>query len=489
MSLARRSILSSSYTILSSGVQTVILIFRSILLARLLSPEVFGAYSFAASFVLVSRPIPNFGMSAALVHRASESEGELPLRVHFTLSLSFNIIWVVLISLIGSFFIQTSDRWVLVLLAATQFIDNISQTGNAILIRNVTFQRIAIIDLLTVIFATVASLWLAVAGAGIWSLVITDIVAAVLLFGGLHLFRPVWRIRFGWSTNIARYLIGFGRPNLFASLLSQALDKFDDIWSGYFLGKTALGYYSRAYAFATYPRKILANPVSSVASGTYAELKNQPKRLSQAFFRVNALLLRSGFLLAGLLALVAPEFIRLVLGVKWLPMLTAFRLMLIYTMLDPLKLTISNLFVAVGKPEITLRARTIQLVVLISCLFLFGFRFGIAGVAAAVDLMLIIGIIILLHQSKKFVQYSIRRLFAIPTFALFAGMVLARGALLIPGVLGSPWRTGIVKTFVFMVIYFGILILLERNEIGLMVKILKRSRTADDSDSFSSIEH
>ena len=36
---------------------------------------------------------------------------------------------------------------------------------------------------------------------------------------------------------------------------------------------------------------------------------------------------------AVLLALVAPEFIRLALGAKWLPMLTAFRLMLVFTLL------------------------------------------------------------------------------------------------------------------------------------------------------------
>ncbi len=92
MSIAQRSIRSSMYTLGASGINTVIQLFRSILLARMIAPEVFGIYSFAASFVLITSSIPNFGMSSALLHRAPESEGEQPLRVHFTILLIFNIL-------------------------------------------------------------------------------------------------------------------------------------------------------------------------------------------------------------------------------------------------------------------------------------------------------------------------------------------------------------------------------------------------------------
>ena len=65
--------------------------------------------------------------------------------------------------------------------------------------------------------------------------------------------------------------------------------------------------------------------------------------------------------MAGLLALIAPEFIYLVIGRQWLPMLDAFRLMLLFTLLDPIRGTLANLFIAVGKPEKVLWARLAQL--------------------------------------------------------------------------------------------------------------------------------
>jgi PST family polysaccharide transporter len=269
-----------------------------------------------------------------------------------------------------------------------------------------------------------------------------------------------------------RYFLRFGSRSFIAATLQYALDRVDDLWVGSYLGDTAMGLYSRAYTFATYPRRILAAPLNTVSVGTYAELKAARKRLSQAFFRINAFLVRSGFLAAGLFALVAPEFIRLLLGVKWLPMLSAFRLMLAYTMFDPLKLTVANALVAVGKPERIARARFAQLAVLVTGLFLMGPSLGIAGVALAVDGMLVVGIVVLLWEVRRYVDFSLTRLFGAPGLALGIGMIMARGAIMLPGVLGSDWRTGSVKGAVFLAVYTGILLVLERRHLLKMVRFL-----------------
>jgi PST family polysaccharide transporter len=292
-------------------------------------------------------------------------------------------------------------------------------------------------------------------------------------------------VHLGWSPTIARYLLDFGYRTFLGSLVSQALDYIDNLWTGQFLGETALGYYSRAYTFSSYPRKVLANPINSVASGTYAELKDNPKQLSQAFFRANALLVRTGFMMAGLLALVAPEFIYLVIGKQWLPMLDAFRLMLLFTLLDPIRSTLASLYIAVGRPEKVLWARLAQLGVLTSGLFIFGKLWGISGVAIAVNLMILIGIIILLWQARTYVQFSVLRLFGAPALALIVGMVISRLVIEIPGILGSYWRTGGVKAFVFSFIYLIIIFAIEHKELPMLLNyakiILPKKRTPPES--------
>jgi O-antigen/teichoic acid export membrane protein len=216
---------------------------------------------------------------------------------------------------------------------------------------------------------------------------------------------------------------------------------------------------------------ILATPINLVAGGTYAELKEDGLRLSKAFFRTNAFLVRTGFLLAGIFALVSREFIILALGDKWLPMLAPFRLMLIFTMFDPMKMTIADLFVAVGRPEKIVRARIIQLIVMVGGLLLLAPTLGITGVALAVDVMLVVGIGLLLWQAREFVQFSVRQLFLIPALALAvslsAGFLIARA----PFVPDSHWVTALVKLAVFVPVYGGFFVMLEWRQTKRMVEI------------------
>ena len=480
MSIAQRTIRSTAYNVTSSLAQTVIQFGRSIVLARLLAPEVFGIYAFAGSWVVATRSLSYFGLGGALLHRARESEGELALRVHFTLSLGFSIAWAVGLAALGPWIVpDTMSRealWALWILIAADFVDQLTFTARTALIKRVVFRRIALMNISTTVIATATAIVLAWQGFGIWSLVATDIVGALILIIGFYTYRPVWRPRLGWSKDIVRYFLSFGRRTFLAGVLFQALDRIDDLWTGFFLGETPLGFYSRAYRFATYPRSILASPLNSVAAGTYAELKDKPKRLSQAFFRINAFLVRSAFLLAGLLALVAPEFIRLALGAKWLPMLTAFRLMLVFTLLDPIQVTIANLFVAVGYPEKTVRTRLGQVIILVIGLFILGPVWGIEGVALAVDAMLLAGIALLLWQARAYVQFSIVRLFAAPTLALLGGGAATLAVLQIPNVQISPWYTAAVKIVVFPLLYLAILLIVERDELPTMVDMLKQLR-------------
>ncbi len=485
MSLARRSVRSAGYTIAASGVQAVIQFVRLIMLARLLTPEQFGIYAYANAIVIVTRALPGFGMGAALIHRSSYSEDESIYRVHFTLSVLFNALWVLGLGLGSLWFLkpQTHLVFLSVLLATALF--NLSGTPDAILRRKVDFRRTSLISIVNTLFGSAAALWLAWRGAGVWSLVATDIITALVTIGGFYLIRPVWKPQFGWKRETAGYLLDFGRRNVLSILLLQALDRVDDLWTGAVLGNTALGFYSRAYTFATYPRKLLATPINQVATSTYAALKGQPRRLSQAFFRVNAFLIRTGFLFAGLLFLLIPEFIHYVIGDKWLPMMFTFRLMLIYTLLDPIKITVGNVFLAMGEPEKIVQARAWQMVVLLVGLFILGPLWGINGVALAADIMLFFGLGSLLREVRVHVQFSLRALFGVPLLALGAGLGLTTALHLAMPDQTAAWLQAALKGSGFALVYLLVLLSLEyptmKKMFSLGMAILHRQTSAEDS--------
>jgi len=477
MNLAQRSVRSSAYNIGSSVFQTAIAFVRSIILLRLLPPEVFGTYRFMSSFIFWTAALPMFGMGGALVHHARESEGEGALRIHFTLTLLFNIVWAVVLGVFGLFIIQDAqNRWGFLIIIISRFLVNLTQTARSRLIRKVAFRRIAFLNMLASILAVLFVVFLAWKGYGIWSLVSSDLIQAATLVLGLYVISPVWQPRLGWAKETVQYFLDFGRRNFLNQPLLRTLDRLDDLWVGFFLGVEALGFYSRAYRLASYPGNILATPLGSVATGTYAELKDAPKRLSQAFFRINAFLVRTGFLIGGLLTLVAPEFIIIVAGENWLPMVNVFRLMLIFTLLNPLKQTIAGLFMAVGKPEIVTKTRLVQLGVLIIALFAFGFFWGIAGVALAVDLMVIVGVGIMFHKAGEYVRISVPKLFLKPVFTLIISISVAYSVSNYFGPYASDWISAGIKTLLFVGVYLGLLLALEYNDLPLLLLIFRRLR-------------
>ncbi|MBN1260734.1 MAG: oligosaccharide flippase family protein [Anaerolineae bacterium] len=473
-SLVRRTLSSISWNFMANMVQLVMGFTRTTLLARMLPVEIFGVYSMAHSWVTLSSMLPNFGMGGAFIHRAPETEDEEhTARTHFTLQMLFTAIWTILMAAGSWIFAESDLQTALLALTAYFAVMQFVHTPRLILARRVEHRRLALIGVVDTTLSTAAALALAMRGETLWALLASNIVAFSVNVLFLYVWRPIWRPRFNWSPQTMRYFLGYGVRNVMSDALLRALDRFDDLWTGLFLGETPLGYYSRAYAFATYPRQLLAVPVNLVTGGAYAELKGDRKRLSQAFVRVNGLLTWTGFLLAGGLWLVSPEFVRIVLGEKWLPMLQAFRLMLVYTLFDPIKITISSLFMAMGEPGKNLQIRGIQLMVLVAGLFLLGPAFGIAGVALAVDVMLVVGIVLFLRRARTHVDFSWSKLFVGPVislvFGLFAGIFAGR----IPIVTGSDWASAGAKLAAFSVIYVATLVLLQRKDFESMAAFVR----------------
>ncbi len=387
------------------------------------------------------------------------------------------VIWVGLtllgLSLLG-WLRDPNMRTAYLLILSTEAAGQLINPLRSVLIRKVEHQRLAVIDTIDITLTAIITSIMALLGSTLWALLTANVIEMAVNFFMLFIWRPVWKPRLSWSRSTVRYFLGFGGTNLLAGGLQRGLDRLDDIWTGVYLGAQALGFYSRAYKFAKYPSVFLAAPVNTVADGTYAELKGDRANLSLAFMRSNALMVRTGFYMSALLSLMAPEFILIIMGARWLPILSAFRLMLIFTLFDPMKQTIASLFNAVGQPMTVVKVRSFQLVVMIAGMYLMGNGMGIAGVALAVDVMLVLGIGIVLHLARKYVDFSLKDLFLTPLLAVAVGMGLTLGVeALLPKIV-SPVLSAAVDFALFSVSYGVILLLFDRQNMKDMAFLLNK---------------
>ena len=476
--LARRSIDSVKWNFISNILYNAVYLAQTIILARLLPVEAFGIYAGAGAIVVMANGFSTFGIASAFIHRCKETEDiEQAAAVHFTLQTILSAVWIILILLIGFLFLDRSEPGLFTafsVLAVTTVVKNFASTPRLILNRQIRFQRYSVISVIDAVITFISAVLLAVLKQPIWALLATNISNAILQIVLLFFWRPVWKPRFLWKTDVVKYFLSFGSKHLAGGLLLDVLDRGDDYWTKNYLGVDPLGYYSRAYALAKVPANIISTPIFSVAMSTYAELKEDRKGLSQAFFETNALLIRMGFLFVGILALIAPEFIRILLGEKWMPMVFTFQLMLPFTMFDPLKQLMASVFIAVGKPGTTVQIRTIQVFVLIGFLFLLGPTFGIEGVAVAVDVMMVVGIILILFWARKYVDLYLGPMFLAPGIALFAGLAAGYVVDHFFFMNMNAWVLMIGKSFIIGCVYCLTLWLFERERIFYMVKLLKK---------------
>jgi len=309
-------------------------------------------------------------------------------------------------------------------LSVIEVIKALASTPLTLLMRRMQFRRLAIIDILSSLSMLLAAVYLAANNFEVWSIVLGEQLTGALVAAlGVWLVNPPWRPFLSFSRQAARSYLSFGKHIMLSLLLDTFLDKFDDFWTASYLGSAAAGFYSKAYEFARYPRRVIIAPLQTVFYAGFSRLKSDQQGLSTAFFQIFAFIVRIGFLVSLILVIAAPEIILLLLTSRWLPMLVAFQLMVVYTLLDPLFLTVSNLLMAVGQPQLITRIKAVQMVAFVPLVILFAYLGGINGVAVVADLMLVLGTLLILWSARKFVEVPFRRIFAAPTLSLLAGLL------------------------------------------------------------------
>ncbi|HEY63974.1 MAG TPA: oligosaccharide flippase family protein [Caldilineae bacterium] len=463
--VAVRAVRGSLYSVGASMVTLVLGITRSILLARLLLPEHFGVVALALFYLGLASRLRGFGLNMALIHR--QEVDETFLRTLFTLRIGLDLATSGLLLMVAPFLQRMYPQMpglgsVIAVLIVAYILSDLSSLQETLLRKRLAFSYLAWMDILASAVMTLVAPYLAWRGWGIWALVAERLsglgMRFLLSWGPFRLWRP----RFGWDREVVRWLWRYGRPSWVAANLTYLLDTFDDFWVGTALGKTPLGYYAKAYEFARYPRRVFANPLVTVFGPVFARVQDKRVELSRAFYRSALVILRTGFLIAGVFGLAMPEFIHYVIGEKWWPMLWTFRLMLVYIVLDPILMLIGNLLFATGRPDAMRDARIVQTVFFIPAVIVGASLAGINGVAVAADAMLLVGGWRLYRPLREMVDFSWRRLVVHPCVAMTLAWTVGFG---LEQTFPDPsWQALLLKTGVFLSIFGGFLLISERED-------------------------
>jgi PST family polysaccharide transporter len=353
----------------------------TIFLARLLTPEDYGIWTSAAVYVGIVALLSEFGIGASVVmlrdltrQQIAQINGLAVLAGFGAMALS-----LVLASPIAAFYRTPVVAPLISAISIVFVISAFRIVPVAILQRDLHFRFLALADLVRSIVMSVVLIAFALAGFGFWIFPI-GVLAGEVVWTGLALVarrHPISWPRLGRI----RHAIQFSSDIVLSRLSWYGYSNADFLIAGRLLGPTALGSYGMAWNMASVPVDKINSIIMGVTPAVFSAVQDRKVELRRYVTALTGSISMLAFP-AGLgLALVADDFVRVVLGPEWTAAVGPIRVLAIYATVRSLTPILTPVLNAVGETRFALWNNVLALV-LLPMAFLAGSRWGIVGIAA-----------------------------------------------------------------------------------------------------------
>ena len=237
--------------------------------------------------------------------------------------------------------------------------------------RHFEFKSLALRSLSGRVLGGGAGVAAALLGAGVWSLVVQQILTA--LVGSIVLWaaaKHTPRLRFG-ATEF-RELIAFGIFAVSSLFLSFSIKRLFTVAAGLILGVATAGYLNLGFRVVDVLWAVLSSAVGQVSLPMLAGLQADPVRLRRAYSRAvqfACLLLYPCFI--GM-AVTASEIVETVFGERWSPAAPCIASLACLVLLQTPRIFTTPVLTAVGRPRDPLVGMGVELVFMLLMLTGFG---------------------------------------------------------------------------------------------------------------------
>jgi PST family polysaccharide transporter len=354
----------------------------TIVVARVLAPADYGLVAIASTFIGFVSMINEFGLGMAVVTKRDLEERQISQlnSLAVMLGIAGFVVSSALAIPLSRFFGADELSWVLVAMGASFLIGAFRTVPSALLEKDLRFKLLAMVEGGQAIIASLCVVALALLGWGYWSLVIGMITGTVAwtfftLAYRTHTFR--WpallyltdTLTFSWHLILMRV----------AHYVATNADRFI---VGKILGQASLGSYSFACTLASVPIEKVAGLVNRVTPAFFSAMQTDFASLRRYILSLTEGLALVSFPATIGLALVADDFVLLLLGDQWTDVIVPLEIMAGYGAFRSIMTLLSPVLLVTGQSRLGMLNSLWCLIALLPAFYL-GSRWGITGVAAA----------------------------------------------------------------------------------------------------------
>jgi PST family polysaccharide transporter len=389
---------------LSGGVIRITRLLTTIVLARFLSSHDYGLAAIVLTVNDLIRVFTRNGIGARLIQVEAEkleSMAQAAYWLNWTIAISLFMIQCLAAFPLAWFY--DDSRLILPICAIAIGLLFIPQglVQAALIQRENRFKVVAIVEMLQFSTDNLLCLVFAVAGLGMWAIILPKILVPPI-WVYVMLKNHSWRPKESFNTKYWGELISFARNILGVELLNTLRGNLDYMIVGAFLSVEALGIYYFAFNAGL---GVSMGVITSIKSALLPHLCNARSDLIQFKKRYFSSLKTIAIAILPLVALqssLAPFYVPLVFGEKWIPAIPVLILICLSAIPRPFADSASQLLLAVDKPQIDLVWNVI-FTVLFTVGLLIGVHWQSVGVAASVLLIHLVSLPLFTIWTTKYV--------------------------------------------------------------------------------------
>jgi len=288
-------------------------------MARLLEPALFGLVATASLFVQVFKNVICDSIAAAVIRKPDPQDLDYDTAFILT-TVSSLPVFLLLFSLAGpieSFFATPGLRGVMQGIAIMIVFTGLTRMHEAWLARNLRFKPLALRSIISMVIGGAIAIGMAWRGYGVASLVVQQVVQAVVSLIMLWTATP-WRPRWRFSREAAKDIYRYGQHVAVSAMTGFASQNSEGFFITYFLGPVQTAIYNTGKRLLTAVLTVFSGALQRVAIPAFAQIQGDPSRMSQGFLLSIGLTATSTAPIFAGLACVSHELTLVLFGEKWI---------------------------------------------------------------------------------------------------------------------------------------------------------------------------
>lgn len=422
--LKERAVKSAGITLAAQGIKLTLQLGSIAVMARLLQPSDFGLIAMVTVFTGLALQFMEGGLSMATIQRDHITHAQVSnlFWVNGALGTALCLLGILISPLVAAVYDEPRITMVMIAMSFTFLIGGLSVQHDALLRRQMRFKAISVIDIASMAAGIVAGISAALGGLGYWALVIS-IITTLATKTAMRWLSARWVPSMMSRGSGVRPLLGFGANLTGANFIGYFANNVTPFAIGYIGGAQPLGLYNRANTLTSIPSSQLLPPIINVLQPTVARIAGNPEKLNRTMRSLMGKLALVATLITVTMALLADWIVLLFLGPSWTDTIPLFRLLAVYSFIQPLAGLIAVALIAAGEARAMMASKFHSLVIIVVAL-LVGSYWGVFGIILAFSLSgLLIRLPVFLYYASRFLPLTFLE-FSKPIFPAMACALL-----------------------------------------------------------------